>query len=143
MEGTSISEIHRYPLRPEGFEEPLFPTAASKRVVAEHLLETAWLVRASDLRGGSGGATRALDEPVDVGRGRNGTRVLRRRGLGRCSWRRRRVVEILDRWREVRGWWDGVRGEDRVVFRVLLSGDEVVDLARERSGGWSLVGVVD
>jgi hypothetical protein len=24
---VSVSEIHAYPLRPEGFEEPLFPTA--------------------------------------------------------------------------------------------------------------------
>ena len=39
MEGTSVLEIHRYPLRPEEFEEPLFPTTASKRAIAGHLLE--------------------------------------------------------------------------------------------------------
>jgi hypothetical protein len=32
---------------------------------------------------------------------------------------------------------------DRVIFRVLLSGGAVVDLARKRSGGWFLVGIVD
>ncbi len=53
------------------------------------------------------------------------------------------VVRILDRWREVRDWWDEERYTDRFVFRVLLSGGSVVDLARERSGEWLLVGVVD
>ena len=60
---------------------------------------------------------------------------------GGCS--RRRVLEILERWREVKEWWDGDRCKDRFVFRVLLSGGVVVDLAREKSGGWLLVGVVD
>ena len=45
MLGVTAPEIHRYPLRPEGFEETLFPTAASKRAVAEHLLEAPWLGR--------------------------------------------------------------------------------------------------
>jgi hypothetical protein len=46
---VGISEIHSYPLRPEGFEEPLFSTAASKRAVMDHLLEAPWLSRASEL----------------------------------------------------------------------------------------------
>jgi hypothetical protein len=53
------------------------------------------------------------------------------------------VLEILERWREVKEWWDGDRCKDRFVLRVLLSGGAVVDLAREKSGGWLLVGVVD
>ena len=36
---ASVSQIHSYPLRPEGFEEPLFPTLESRRAVAEHLLQ--------------------------------------------------------------------------------------------------------
>ncbi len=55
------------------------------------------------------------------------------------------VVEVLDRWREVQGWW-GEGGVDRRVYRVLLAGGVVVDLARERRGGskgWLLVGVAD
>ncbi len=36
---TSVSEIHGYPLRPEGFEEPLFPSRESRLAVGEHLLK--------------------------------------------------------------------------------------------------------
>ena len=158
-ERASVSEVHRYPPRPEGFEEPLFPTAASRRAVGEHLLEAPWLFRASELGGRcgepamptvSGGSARALREPVEVGRFRGG-RVVRRQERRSRGWRcrpgRRRVVEVLDRWREVGGWWDEGGGTDRVVFRVLLdgpgeAGGAVVDLAREASG-WFLVGVMD
>ena len=43
---TSVAEIHAYPARPEGFEEPLFPTRESRLAVAEHLLRAPWLGRA-------------------------------------------------------------------------------------------------
>lgn len=50
------------------------------------------------------------------------------------------MVEVLDRWREG-------GGVNRVIFRALLSGGVVADLARERgtgsAGGWLLVGVAD
>jgi hypothetical protein len=143
VEATSVSEIHCYPLRPEGFEEPLFPTDASRRAVAEHLLEAPWLMRASELKGCAGEAAHSSEEPVrlEVCRGR--AEVVRCCAGRRCSWRRSRVLEVLDRWRVVDGWWDENRHTDRLVFRVLLSGGAVVDLARERLGGWSLVGVVD
>ena len=44
---ASVSEIHCYPLRPEGFEEPLFPTRESRLAVLDHLLRAPWLSRAS------------------------------------------------------------------------------------------------
>jgi hypothetical protein len=47
MEGASVSEIHRYPLRPEGVEEPLFSTQEFRREIADHLLRAPWLSRAS------------------------------------------------------------------------------------------------
>ncbi|MDQ3833556.1 MAG: hypothetical protein M3315_07965 [Actinomycetota bacterium] len=53
------------------------------------------------------------------------------------------MVKILDRWREVERWWAEDQRKDRLVFRALLSGGVIVDLAWERFGGWSLVGVVD
>ena len=60
------------------------------------------------------------------------------------SLRKRRIVRVLERWREVRSWWEPDRRVDRLVFRVLLAGGAVVDLALERSSGeWLLVGVVD
>lgn len=137
---ASVSEIHRYPLRSAGFEEPLFPTAASRRAVMGHLLEAPWLRRASELGRCAGEAARALEEPVNLRVSRGRAEVVRPR-TGGCS--RRRVLGILERWREVEEWWDDDRCKDRFIFRVLLSGDVVVDLAREKSGGWLLVGVVD
>ena len=146
MEGRSVTEIHRYPLRPEGYEEPLFPTPKSRKSVMEHLLKALWLYRASDLKERSthtGEVTHVRQEPVEVEATGGLVRVVRSGRSRRCSWRRRKVVEILDRWRLVGYWWDEEKHTDRLLFRVLLSGDEVVDLARERSGRWILVGVVD
>ncbi len=141
---TSVSEIHSYPLRPEGFEEPLFPTRESKLAVADHLLRAPWLSRASELEdsGASGQAAHVRREPVEVesrhGRVRLTWSSGRRRRCGRGRW----VAEVLCRWREVAAWWDEGRATDRVVVRVLLSDGAIVDLARERSG-WFLAGVVD
>jgi hypothetical protein len=143
LQEVSVSGIHAYPLRPPGFEEPLFPTPSSRRTVAEHLLEAPWLRRASGLEGRAGEAARSLAEPVELRNLRGRIELIRRGGGGRCSWRRRRVAEVLDRWREIGEWWDENRRRDRLVFRVLLCGGAVVDLARERSGGWLLIGVVD
>ena len=139
---TSVAEIHAYPARPEGFEEPLFPTRESRRAVAAHLLGAPWLGRASELEGGSGGSARVAREPVrfDGVAGRVG--VSWSSGRRRCQ-KRRLVVRELARWREVSAWWDEGRSTDRSVHRVLLSCGSVVDLARERPGGWFLVGVVD
>jgi len=142
LPGTSVAEIHAYPLRPPGFEEPLFPTPDSRRAVAEHLLEAPWLCRASELRGRRGESVHASMEPVKLRRSEGRVDLVRLRRGGRCSWRKRRVVEILARWREVGAWWDDDLHVDRVVLRALLSGGGVVDLEREGSG-WLLVGVVD
>ena len=143
MEGVGVSEIHRYPLRPEGFEEPLFPTFGSRRAVAEHLLCAPWLRRASEVERPSWGgqAAHASEEPVEVESRRGHVLVVRHlRSRRRCR-REERVVETLVRWREVGGWW-GDKARDRVVVRVLLSDGAVVDLARE-GGAWSLVGIAD
>lgn len=142
---VSVSEIHRYPLRPHGFEEPLFPTGDSRRAIAEHLLAAPWLARASDLEARSGAAARAREEPVELRRRATGVEVVRS-GAGRHAvrhaWRRRRVAGVVERWREVRRWWSEDR-VDRLCFRVALAGGAVIDLARDRRGGWLLVGVVD
>ena len=142
MEGASVSEIHRYPLRPEGVEEPLFSTREFRREIADHLLRAPWLSRASELGGGpAGGQTaHAHREPVEIARhGR--VRVVWTSDRRRCC-RGRRVVKVLDRWWEVAAWWDEERATDRVVVRVLLSDGAVVELARERDS-WFLVGVAD
>jgi hypothetical protein len=98
------------------------------------------------LEGRTGGTAHALEEPIELKNPSGRVEVVRLVRDTRCrrsSWRRRRVVGVLDRWRLVDGWWDENRAMDRIIFRVLLLGGAVVDLARERSGGWLLVGVVD
>ena len=146
---TTISEIHCYPSLPPGFEEPLFPTQESRRAVAEHLANAPWLSRGSELPGGSGQAVRRCEEPAHVLWRADGRAYLMRRcGNGRRPRQRRtckkRVVRVLECWREVGPWWDAGGGVDRLVFRVLLAGGAVVDLALERtSGEWLLVGVAD
>ena len=149
LHATTVSEIHRYPLRPPGFEEPLFPTREFKRAVAEHLASAPWLSRGSELPEGSGQTVHSREEPAHVLRRDNGRAYLVRRcgngcRHGRRRTRKRRVVRVLERWREVGPWWEAEGGADRLVFRVLLAGGSVVDLALERaSGEWLLVGVVD
>jgi hypothetical protein len=143
LPSASISEIHRFPLRPEGFLEPLFPTTSSKRMVAEHLLGAPWLMRASELEERAGRSARVSEEPVRLEVRRDRAEVVRSCAGRRCSWRRSKVLEVLECWREVKEWWEEDRHTDRLVFRVLLCGGAVVDLARERFGGWSLVGMVD
>ena len=138
---ASVSEIHRYPLRPEGFEEPLFPTRESRRRVLDHLLRAPWLSRASEMEGG-GQAAHILREPVELENRHGRVRIVWSSGRRRCR-KMRHVVEVLGRWREVRAWWDETRARDRSLVRVLLSDGSVVDLAREKDGEWFLVGVTD
>lgn len=144
MPTTTVSEIHRYPSRPPGFEEPLFPTAESRRAVAEHLARAPWLCRGSELRRGSGQAVRCREEPAHVLRRADGRAYLVRRCPNGRRTRKRLVVRVLERWREIGPWWDAERRVDRLVFRVLLAGGAVVDLALEgTTGEWLVAGVVD
>lgn len=137
---ASVAEIHAYPVRPDGFEEPLFPTSGSRRAVAEHLLRAPWLSRASELAGLGGQAAHVRREPVEVENLRGRVWVTRTSGRGhsRKAW----IVEGLARWREVGWWWDEDRAADRTTARVLLCDGTVADLAREQ-GGWFVVGVLD
>jgi hypothetical protein len=136
---ASVSEIHCYPLRPGGFEEPLFPTRESRRRVLDHLLRAPWLSLASEMEGGCGQAAHARREPVELENRHGRVRVAR---ASRCR-KKRHIVEVLGRWREVRAWWDETRTKDRSLVRVLLSDGSIVDLARENEGEWFLVGVTD
>ena len=139
---ASVSEIHCYPLRPEGFEEPLFPTRESRLAVLDHLLRAPWLSRASEMEEREGQAAHARWEPVELENCHGRVRIVWASGRRRCR-KRRRVIEVLGRWREVRAWWDETRAKDRSLARLLLSDGSVVDLARESDGEWFLVGVTD
>jgi hypothetical protein len=139
---ATVSEIHRYPLRPAGYAEPLFHCRESRREILEHLARSSWLHRASEATPASGRAAHVRDEAVDVVRER-GIPVLKRRGNSR------RIVRVLECWREVREWWSSDGGRGAALYRVELSGGAseqmlVLDLARDLgSSEWTLVGVVD
>ncbi len=149
MSEVGVSEIRRYPLKPGGAAEPLWATAEWKRSVADHLAASSWLCRASEIRTrrGSGQTAHAADEPVYILVRERGSFIVRRnRPTGASSWRKRRVVEVIDLWREIRSWWSGEDAVDRLLVRVLLAGGCVVDLAKHRPGGseeWAMVGVAD
>lgn len=154
MSAVSVLEIHRYPLKPGGAEEPLWVTREWKRSVADHLAASRWLCRASETsarRGsgygserGSGQAAHATYEPVYILVRDRGSFVVRLDPPKRPrSWRKRRIVEVIDLWREVRSWWSGEDAVDRLVARVLLAGGLVVDLAKRRTEEWAMVGVLD
>lgn len=156
---VSVSEIHRYPLRPSGYVEPLFATEESRREIAEHLLGAPWLSRASEMPGKSGSAVHSAQEPIRLLRQAGGRVEIVRPRARRCvnghpsrcasgrPWRRRRVVEVLARWREVRSWWSEEERVDRILFRVVVDGGGIIDLALERSGPrsgeWTITGIVD
>jgi hypothetical protein len=139
---ASVSEIHCYPLRPEGFEEPLFPTTESRLAVLDHLLRAPWLSRASEMEERGGQAAHARWEPVELENRHGRVRIVWASGRRRCR-KRCNIIEVLDRWREVRAWWDETLAKNRSLVRVILSDGSVVDLARENGGEWFLVGVTD
>jgi hypothetical protein len=139
---ASVSEIHSYPLRPEGFEEPLFPTREFRLAVLDHLLGAPWLSRASEMEERGGQAAHARWEPVELENRHGRVWIVWASGRRRCC-KRCNVVEVLDRWREVRAWWDEARAKNRSLVRVILSDGSVVDLARENGGEWFLAGVTD
>jgi len=144
---ASVSEIHRHPLRPAGFTEPLFLGRAAKKEIAEHLTRSCWLGKASEA------PQRPPGEPCHILRRPGGAAYLvrpvpsRRTCRGTPGIAKRRVARVLGRWREVRWWWEsGESGRrvDRFVFRLLLSGGVVADVALERTTGeWFWVGTLD
>lgn len=91
---ATVSEIHTYPLRPEGFEEPLFHTPESRKRILEHLAASEWLGRASE-------APRSYGRPPEK---------MTQDAAGRQERR------VLASWREVDGWWTEDGGVDRVCY---------------------------
>ncbi len=144
---SSVAEIHEYPTSPEGYVEPLFRTRESDLEIMDHYLDAPWLGRASEYAvaalGSGSGHVPAERREVRLERSGSETRMVELRQTWRCAVRSGAIRRVLERWREVYGWWeDG--GADLVVYRVELACGAVVDLAREREAGtWLLVGIVD
>jgi hypothetical protein len=91
----------------------------------------------------SGCTAHTVEEPVRVQRYAGGRVEIVRPDARRCSWTRRRVVEVLARWRDVRWWWKDDDQVDRLQVRVVVAGGAIVDLALDRTGGWTITGIVD
>lgn len=85
---ATVSEIHGYPQRPEGYSEPLFHDRKSRKEILEHLAGSSWLWRASE---------QAAPAPRAPSGARDG-----------------RVVRVISRWREIDRWWEPDGGVDAV-----------------------------
>lgn len=150
---AGVAEIHRHPLRPMGFAEPLFLGRAHKKEIADHLARSGWLGKAGEGVPGAGGPEGTGEVCHVLARPDGGAHLVRsfagRPGCrgGRRRVTRRRVSAVIERWREVRRWWEPNRAADRLCFRLRLSDGAVVDVALDRTGpragSWSLVRVVD
>lgn len=95
MEAT-VSEIHAYPLRPEGFAEPLFHSHKSRQQILDHLARSDWLFRASQAR--SPEAPRPPRTLTDDAA--------------------KETARIIASWREVDRWWQHDGGVD-VIWRLV------------------------
>jgi hypothetical protein len=105
---ATASEIHAYPLRPDGYAEPLFHSRRSRQEILEHFARSGWLSRASE-------APRtpevcSLAEPTRVSAATSST--------GPVGVEASRVIAS---WREVDRWWEPGGGVD-VVWRLVESG---------------------
>lgn len=110
---NKVSEIHKYPLRPAGYTEPLFHSRESRKEILEHFVKGGWLWRASE-------APEAPEAPevTEVCSGSDPVRA----SPGRCGSKLAdaRVSQVLASWREVDRWWEPDGGVD-VVWRLVQS----------------------
>ena len=106
---AEVSEIHAYPPRPVGYEEPLFHTRCSRKEILDHFAESGWLCRASEL-GPRTVESRTVGTRGDI----DGRRVAGGHPAGRVG----RMGRVLSSWREVDRWWEANGGVD-VVWRLL------------------------
>jgi hypothetical protein len=121
---TTVSEIHAYPLRPEGYAEPLFHDSKSRKEILEHFARSGWLSRASQ-----------APEPA------RSSLIASSRGRSEMEESR-----ILASWREVDRWWEPDGGVD-VIWRLVESGRgkremRAEPVGRGSSGASGAVGAV-
>ncbi|CAN5789400.1 hypothetical protein BH20ACT11_BH20ACT11_13870 [soil metagenome] len=126
---TTVSEIHAYPLRPEGYAEPLFHDSKSRKEILEHFARSGWLSRASEAP-----EIPKVTEVTEV------TEVCSAPGSARASLvassRGRAEMEesrILASWREVDRWWEPDGGVD-VIWRLVESGRGKQEMRAEPVG---------
>ncbi len=117
MEAT-VSEIHAYPLRPEGYAEPLFHDRKSRKGILDHLAKSGWLWRACEMPQPKRSEP---VEPVDP-------------ELGRAKLAYANSERVLASWREVDRWWEVDGGID-LVWRLVESGRGTQEIRAEPGAG--------
>lgn len=126
------------PARDGGQPLDLFTGRDSRVPVVLELLRSPWVVRGSQMAGGSGSGKRR-DEVIDV------VWDGAKRSPAAFVWRgtRYRVDALVQTWMVERRWWDPRHRVSRRCFRVLARGG-LYDVAYDRlSGVWLLAGVID
>lgn len=132
--------IKNYDATPAGQPLELLETKRARLPIVVELLNSPWIVKASDLvRNDGTNATKRAEEDVSVGWDPKRQCPLHfSRGDSRY-----RIDAIVQVWATDRAWWDPRRRVSRRYWRVLARGG-VYDLAYDReTGEWLLVGVQD
>lgn len=132
--------IKNYDTAPAGQPLELLETRRSRLPVIIELLDSPWIVRASELVGRDGtSATRRAEQPVTVSwdSERQYPLSFTREQV------RYRIDAVVQVWATDRSWWDPRRRVSRRYWRVLARGG-VYDLAYDRARAeWLLVGIQD
>lgn len=118
----------------------LFPSKHAKLPVLVELLNSPWIVKASELTRKDGASTtKRVEEPVRIewDGGRQCPIAFIR------DSRRYQVDAVIQVWATEKGWWDPRRRVSKRFFRVLSRGG-IYDLAFDRAiGSWILTGIQD
>jgi hypothetical protein len=118
----------------------LFTAADTRLPVIVELLQSPWIVRASEMAAATSGvAGKQRERDIEVVW--DGLRAAPRSFT--LDGRRYPVDAIVQSWAVERSWWDPRRRLSRRCFRVLARGG-LYDLAYDRAADrWLLVGIVD
>lgn len=132
--------IKRFNATRAGQPLELFDGRTSRRSVVHELLESPWIVRASDLvrRDGASAPKRVSEDVVVEWDPISASPRAFVRGP-----KRYRIDAVLQVWASEKAWWDPRRHVSKRFWRVLSFGG-VYDLAFDRTAGtWQLVGIQD
>lgn len=118
----------------------LFPSKRSRLPVIIELLNSPWIVRASDLVRRDGAlATKRIEEQVTI----EWDPVRQCPASFTRGQKCYHVDAIIQVWATEKSWWDPRRRVSRRFYRVLSRGG-IYDLAFDRAAGsWTLTGIQD
>jgi hypothetical protein len=134
------SAIKQFNARPEGQPMELVDSLHGRTPAIHELLQSPWLVRASELlKRDETFSTKRLEQPLDVTWDPERERPAAFVRNGR-TWR---VDAVVQTWSVERSWWERRKRVSRQMWRVIARGG-VYDLAFDRlENAWFLLGVQD